>query len=86
MTTSIKDLLSSGLLTPEDVLIWHSRVQGKSHEAVILQNGHIRTPDGKVHKSPTGALKNLNGNKPVDGWMAWRVKQTGIQLSMLRKS
>ena len=84
MAASINDLLEVGALQPGDVLVWHSRVQGVSHEARVLMGGNIQTADGTVHKSPSGALKHLNGHKPVDGWMAWKLKRTGKSLSEIR--
>ena len=35
-------------------------------------------------KDMTGAAKHLNNDKPVDGWIAWRLKNSGEQLSTLR--
>ena len=50
-----------------------------------LKDGTIETSDGKKHKTPSGAAKHLNNDKPVDGWIAWRVKNSGIQLVALRE-
>lgn len=79
-----KDLLKAGLLTKNEILIWKRRVQGSSHEAYVSSDGLIHTSDGKSHKTPSGAAKHLNGNKPVDGWIAWRVKGSGASLAELR--
>ena len=79
-----KDLLKAGLLKENEILIWKRRVQGSSHEAHVSSDGLIHTSDGKSHKTPSGAAKHLNGNKPVDGWIAWRVKSTGAPLAELR--
>jgi hypothetical protein len=49
-------------------------------------DGTITTTDGKKHKTPSGAAKHLNGNKPVDGWLAWKVKSSGLSLSTLREN
>jgi hypothetical protein len=84
MHISVKDLIDSGVLKVGDRLIWKSRIQNSEHEAVVLSNGTLKTNDGTVHKSPTGALKHLNGNKPVDGWNAWRLAKDGSSLSKLR--
>ena len=78
------DLLKAGLLKENEILIWKRRVQGSTHEAHILSDGLILTSDGKSHKTPSGAAKHLNGNKPVDGWIAWRVKDSGASLAELR--
>jgi hypothetical protein len=84
MATLIIDLLKNGSLQAGDVLVWHSRVQGISHKAHVLAGGAIQTADGTVHKSPSGALKHLNGQKPVDGWMAWKLVRTGEALFKIR--
>ncbi|MEY2778286.1 MAG: hypothetical protein RL008_382 [Actinomycetota bacterium] len=81
---SVKDLIDSEMLKVGDRLIWKSRMQNSVHEAIVLSNGTLRTIDGTVHKSPTGALKHLNGNKPVDGWNAWKLAKDGSSLSKLR--
>ena len=81
---TIKDLIAAGHLAAGDELIWDSRVQGESHKASISGNGEIRTSDGKLHKTPSGALKHLNGHKPVDGWLAWKLAKTGESLSKIR--
>ena len=86
MATSILDLIKSGALKAGDILLWHSRIQGITHEAEILAPGTIRTLDGKVHKSPSGAIRHLNGGKPVDGWLAWKIKRTGKPLDSIRIS
>lgn len=82
--STTKDLLKAGMLTEGDILIWKRRVQGITHEARIHKDGAIETSDGKRHKTPSGAAKHLNNDKPVDGWIAWRLKNSGEQLSTLR--
>ena len=79
-----KDLIKAGLLNAGDALVWKRRVQGTSHTATIKSDGTIETSDGKIHKTPSGAAKHLNGNKPVDGWLAWKLKSTGETLSAVR--
>lgn len=81
---STKDLIKAGHLNSGDVLVWNRRTQGTSHTATIKSDGTIETSDGKIHKTPSGAAKHLNGNKPVDGWLAWKLKSTGKTLSALR--
>jgi hypothetical protein len=57
-----------------------------AHEAVINQDGTISTSDGKQHKTPSGAAKHLNQDKPVDGWIAWRHEKSGKKLAELRSA
>lgn len=81
---NIKDLISAGLITAGTELIWKRRQAQQTHLARINPQGTIVTSDGKVHRTPSGAAKHLNGNKPVDGWNTWKVKSTGESLSELR--
>jgi hypothetical protein len=80
----LNDLLLAGLLHAEDELLWDSRSQMETHRAVVTQTGQIRTSDGKLHKTPSGALRHLNGNKPVDGWNAWKAAKSRESLATLR--
>ena len=82
--TSMKHLLESGLVSAGDKLVWSRRVMKSSHEAVVNEDGTITTSDGKKHKTPSGAAKHLNQNKPVDGWIAWKHVKSGNKLSELR--
>ena len=84
--SSVKQLLKSGSVSAGDVLVWSRRVLKSSHEAVINQDGTISTSDGKKHKTPSGAAKYLNQDKPVDGWIAWRHVKSGKKLAELRSA
>jgi hypothetical protein len=82
----LKQLLSKGILSAGEELIWKRRVMKENHSAILNADGTITTADGKKHKTPSGAAKHLNGNKPVDGWLAWKVKSSGLSLSTLREN
>lgn len=79
-----RDLMKAGLLKADDVLIWKRRVQGSVHEVTVMADGQLHTSDGNKHKTPSGAAKHLNGNKPVDAWLAWKLKSSGVSLAELR--
>lgn len=64
--------------------MWKRRVLHSTFTAVVQPDGSLKTEDGKSHKSPSGAAKHLNGGKPVDGWIAWKVKDSGKSLADLR--
>jgi hypothetical protein len=81
---NITDLIKRGLLSPETKIIWKRRIQQQEFVAVIGSDGSITTSDGKKHKTPSGAAKHLNGNKPVDGWIAWKLQSTGENLADIR--
>lgn len=84
--TTTKDLIKAGLLSEGDILIWSRRTQGVTHEAKVLRDGFLETSDGTKHKTPSGAAKHLNVDKPVDGWLAWRMRVSGLSLAQLRAS
>ena len=81
---NIRDLLKAGLLQPGEELVWSRRVMKTVHTAVVSKDGLLTTTDGISHKTPSGAAKHLNGNKPVDGWIAWKSKTSGASLAQLR--
>jgi hypothetical protein len=78
------DLIKSGSISVGEELVWTRRVVRENHVAIVNVDGSITTSDGVKHKTPSGAAKHLNGNKPVDGWLAWKVKKTGTSLGRLR--
>lgn len=82
---SLKDLLNSNLVTGGSELFWKRTKAKVTFTAILNCNGTITTGDGVTHKTPSGAAKHLNGNKPVDGWNTWKVKSTGQKLSELRE-
>lgn len=82
--SKVVDLVKSGSLVAGEELIWNRRVAKETHLATVNQDGSITTADGIKHKTPSGAAKHLNGNKPVDGWLAWKVKSSLVSLAELR--
>jgi Restriction Enzyme Adenine Methylase Associated len=82
---TIFKLVEAGVLTPGEEIFWKRRSLNETFIAVIQSDGTILTEDGKKHKTPSGAAKHLNGNRPVDGWLAWKLKRNGVPLSELRK-
>lgn len=81
---TVKDLLKAGLVNNGTELFWTRKKFNENHTAIINEKGFIVTGDGKIHKTPSGAAKHLNGNKPIDGWNAWKVKASKESLSNLR--
>ncbi len=80
----VVDLIRRGSICVGEELIWTRRVARESHIAIVNEDGSITTSDGVKHKTPSGAAKHLNGNKPVDGWLAWKIKKSGTSLGSLR--
>lgn len=83
---TIKDLLKSNLVVGGAELVWKRTKTKQTFTAVLNSNGTITTSDGAIHKTPSGAAKHLNGNKPVDGWHTWKIKSSGVRLSELREN
>jgi len=84
--SKVVDLVKMGSLSVGQELIWNRRVAKQIHLATVNQDGSITTADGVKHRTPSGAAKHLNGNKPVDGWLAWKLKSTGASLASLREA
>ncbi len=78
---NIKDLIESGKLQAGASL--SMKKHGKIISAVVTAEGLIKTSDGQLHKSPSGAARSFNGGKPIDGWLAWKLED-GSKLDSLR--
>ncbi len=78
---NIKDLIESGKLQAGASL--SMKKHGKVISAVVTVEGFIKTSDGKLHKSPSGAARSFNGGKPIDGWLTWKLDD-GSKLDSLR--
>jgi len=83
---NIKELINSGKLKEGQELVWNRPSLKIQHRARVIPGGKIQTSDGISHKTPSGAAKHLNGNKPVDGWLAWKTLENGKSLAELRLS
>lgn len=81
--TTISDLISKGLLKEGDKLVWKRRSLGKTYTATVRSNGTLVTEDGVVHKTPSGAARHFS-NKPVDGWITWKIGETKVSIGSLR--
>jgi hypothetical protein len=81
---SLSDLIDAGLLPRNTVVV--CRYKGQILEAKITAKGLIQTASGETFKSPSAAAKRLNGNRPVNGWVAWKVgNKSGPSLAKVRK-
>jgi hypothetical protein len=82
--TTVRDLVASGLLAPDERLTLRHR--DRSHEATLLEDGSVRlTDDGSVARSLSTAAKQLTGTS-TNGWTAWHVPRLGgISMSEVRQ-
>ena len=78
---NIKDLIDNGKIQVGANLTM--KKHGKIIAASVTQEGFIKTSDGRLHKSPSGAARSCNGGKPIDGWLAWKLED-GSKLGSLR--
>jgi hypothetical protein len=81
---SLLELIQGGSISEGEKLVWSRRIEGSTHHAHVGAVGEVVTSDGKKHKTPSGAARHLNGGKPVDGWIVWKVAATGKSLAELR--
>jgi hypothetical protein len=80
---SLSQLIKLGKISVGDELTWTRKSLQVKHLAKVIEGGKIQTSDGSIHKTPSGAAKHLNANKPVDGWLAWKLPN-GKPLGSLR--
>ena len=78
---NIKDLIDCGKLQVGANLTM--KKHGKIITAFVTSEGFVKTSDGQLHKSPSGAARSFNGGKPIDGWLAWKLVD-GSKLGSLR--
>lgn len=81
---NLRTLIVENKISVGTRVVWNRRSMGIKHVATINEDGTITTDDGKRHKTPSGAAKHLNSNKPIDGWLAWKLEKDGTPLSALR--
>ena len=81
----ILDLISIGQLHVGQTLVWDRRSLGETQSAVIQLDGTLKTADGAIHKTPSGAAKHFT-KKPVDGWNVWKVEHSSTKIGSLRKT
>ncbi len=66
--TSVKDLISSGMLSPETRLVSH--MKDWPAKATVLENGRIEY-SGEQYDSPSRAGQAARNGKNVNGWTFW---------------
>jgi hypothetical protein len=82
---TLYELIKAGLLSADTEIVWR-RYSGVTHKAKLLADGHIKIASGDICPTPTAAARKLNGDKPVNGWVTWRVgDKNGPTLSKVRE-
>jgi hypothetical protein len=81
----LSELLQAGLLSPNADIVWR-RYSGVTHKAKLTADGKIKIASGDICATPTAAARMLNGDRPVNGWLTWRVgDRKGPTLSQVRE-
>lgn len=83
---NLNELIALRILKIGEELIWNRKSKGIFHIAYIVEGGKMRTADGILHKTPSGAARHLNNNMPVNGWIVWKLKSSRKSLGSLRKN
>ena len=65
---SIKNLLDNNILKSGDILIWNRKYLKNIYKAEIDFSGKIKTENGLVFNSPSGAARHFSNGIAVDGW------------------
>lgn len=81
---AVSDLVDHQLLTAGTTLTWHRPRVGENHQAVVLDNGHLRLDDGRTFAAPSIAAREAAGLVAAPGWQAWRLPD-GRYLADLRE-
>lgn len=82
---TLSELLQAGILSPNTDIVWR-RYSGVTHKAKVTADGQIEIASGEKCRTPTAAARMLNGDRPVNGWMTWRVgDKKGPTLSKVRE-
>jgi len=83
----IADLLTAGLLTAQQPLVFARKKKGERHQAEVTQEqgGAIRLlPSGQIYRSPSTAARAAVGYGSFDGWTAWQLDD-GRDLDAVRQ-
>jgi len=80
----LADLMTAGLLSEGDRLVFRRPRLGELYEVVLSADGRLRSEGSEVaYSTPSAAAVALSGG-PVDGWYAWRT-ESGRLLDDLRQ-
>lgn len=79
----LKTLARHGLIKSGDVFVWHRKFESTFYKVTLTKNFYLQSGD-YVFKTPTSAARHFNGNKPVNGWLVWKLLDHKISLENLR--
>lgn len=81
---TVRDLVDRQLLTAGVTLTWRRPKVGEEHQAVVLDNGHLRLDDGRTFATPSFAAREAAGLVAARGWTDWQLPD-GRYLADLRE-
>ena len=81
---NMKDLIDNNILKSGDILIWDRKYLKKTYKVEIDYTGRIKTENGLIFNSPSGAARHFSDGTAVDGWRVWKVERLNKTLGALR--
>ena len=81
---NMKDLIDNNILKSGDILIWDRKYLKKTYKVEIDYTGRIKTENGLIFNSPSGAARHFSDGIAVDGWRVWKVERLNKTLGALR--
>ena len=83
---TVPDLISAGLIQPDEAVEFIRPLVGDQYTAKILSDGQFELDDGSVCRTPSRAAMQAAHVPSYDGWHAWRViRLGGTKLHELRQ-
>ncbi len=80
---TINDLIVNGKIKPGSEIVMKKK--GQIFKATITTDGKIKDSNGKIHNTPSGAAREFNGGRPIDGWLSWKLAtDSKVSLGSLR--
>jgi len=80
---NLATLAKTGVIKSGDEFVWERKSQNRVHTVVLTQNYLLQSGD-KFFRTPSAAARHFNGNKPVNGWLVWKLLDQKISLENLR--
>jgi hypothetical protein len=79
----LKKLAKHGLIKSGDVFVWHRKFGDDLYKVTLTKNFYLQSGE-YIFKTPTSAARHFNGNKPVNGWLVWKLVDHKVSLENLR--
>jgi hypothetical protein len=80
---NLSTLAKTGAIKSGDEFVWQRKSQDKIHKVVLTENYLLQSGD-KFFRTPSSAARYFNGDKPVNGWLVWKLFDQKVSLENLR--